>query len=103
MIAPYRHVGELSVLNYAEITDLFRLLDKGIQAIKKTMRPQGFNVGMNLGRVAGAGVEGHIHIHLVPRWSGDTNFMPILGETKVVSEALACTFAKLKKGLEKSS
>ena len=97
MIAPYRHVGEISELTRDEVFEMFDLLNRAIGAIKKTMRPQAFNVGLNLGRVAGAGVEDHIHIHVVPRWSGDTNFMPVLCQTKVISEALDCTYQKLKK------
>ncbi len=99
MIAPYRHIGEIAELTTNEIIELFFLLNKGMSVIKKTMRPQAFNIGMNLGRIAGAGIEDHIHIHVVPRWSGDTNFMPILCETKVISEALICTYEKLKKVL----
>ncbi len=99
MIAPYRHVGELKELTRQEVVEIFELIDKAITASRKAMRPQGFNVGMNLGRVAGAGVEDHVHVHLVPRWLGDTNFMPIFGETKVISEALAGTYKKLKKVL----
>ncbi len=99
MIAPYRHIGEIGDLTDKEIIDLFLMLNQGITAIKKTMRPQAFNIGINLGQVAGAGVKDHIHIHLVPRWSGDTNFMPILCETKVISEALSCTYERLKKVL----
>ncbi len=97
MIAPFRHVGELSKLTRVEIFEMFDLLNRAIGAIRKTMRPQAFNVGLNLGRVAGAGVEDHVHIHVVPRWSGDTNFMPVLCQTKVISEALDCTYRKLKK------
>jgi ATP adenylyltransferase len=66
------------------------------------MKPQGYNLGMNLGRVAGAGVLGHLHLHIVPRWSGDTNFMPLLGDTKVVAEALEATYKKLVQGFQRS-
>ena len=68
---------------------------KSVKALQKTMTPQGFNTGMNLGRVAGAGIEDHLHTHIVPRWNGDTNFMPVVGETKVISEALGDTYKKL--------
>jgi ATP adenylyltransferase len=72
-----------------------------IKAINITMKPQGFNIGINQGQVAGAGVVDHIHVHIVPRWQGDTNFMPILSDTKVVSEALLHTYEKIKQGLQR--
>jgi len=101
MVAPYRHVGSIEQLTERESAELFRLAGKSIRVLGKTMKPQGFNLGMNLGRVAGAGVLGHLHLHIVPRWSGDTNFMPILGEAKVVPEALEATLEKLKRGFGK--
>jgi len=99
MIAPNRHQGELEGLEEEELSELFLLLKMSISAIKKAFNPEGFNVGMNLGRVAGAGIEGHLHIHIVPRWSGDTNFMPIISDTKVVSEALIETYRKIRENL----
>lgn len=101
MVAPYRHVASIEHLTDRESAEFFRLAGKSIQVLGKAMKPQGFNLGMNLGRVAGAGVLGHLHLHIVPRWSGDTNFMPILGEAKVVPEALEATFDKLKRGFGK--
>ena len=101
MIAPVRHVGRIDELDDEELLEIHRLLNRSIKAINLTMQPQGYNIGVNQGRVAGAGVIDHIHIHLVPRWQGDTNFMPILAETKVVSEALQETYEKIRQGLRR--
>jgi ATP adenylyltransferase len=84
MIAPYNHTGDFEELSEEEMLEMSTLIQKWQKVIKKAMKPEGFNIGMNLGRIAGAGFEKHLHYHLVPRWSGDTNFMPIIGETKVV-------------------
>ena len=99
MIASVRHIGLIENLDDDEILEMNRMLTRAIKAINYTMKPQGYNIGLNQGRVAGAGVVDHIHIHLVPRWQGDTNFMPILSETKVVSEALLKTYETIKQGL----
>ena len=96
MVAPVRHTGELDELGDAELADVSSMLQRSIRALKEASGPDGFNVGMNLGRIAGAGVPDHLHWHVVPRWSGDTNFMPIVGETRVLPELLAETFSKLK-------
>ncbi|MGE5692224.1 MAG: HIT family protein [Candidatus Zixiibacteriota bacterium] len=88
MIVPNRHISELSDLTPDESAEMVELAAKSIGAMKKTMRPQGFNLGMNLGRAAGAGVAGHLHLHVVPRWAGDANFMPVVGKTKVFSVGL---------------
>jgi ATP adenylyltransferase len=96
LIAPFRHVADLEALEAGESTDCDLLLRRSVAALKEAMQPHGFNLGMNLGRVAGAGLPGHIHWHVVPRWGGDTNFMPIVGETRVLPELLADTFAKLR-------
>lgn len=101
MIAPVRHIGEYEHLNNQEIVDIHRLLVRAMQAMKKIFHPQGYNVGMNLGEVAGAGVKGHVHVHIVPRWQGDTNFMPILADTKVVIESLDNTYKSFKRALKK--
>ncbi len=95
MVAPLRHVGELEELSDEELTDASHLLQRSIRALKEEMDPHGFNVGMNLGRVAGAGVPGHAHWHVVPRWNGDTNFMPVVGATRVLPESLDDTYRKL--------
>ncbi|KPJ73147.1 HIT family hydrolase, partial [candidate division TA06 bacterium DG_78] len=101
MIAPVRHVGLFENLDDEEILDIHRMLTRALKALNYSMQPQGYNIGINQGRVAGAGVVDHVHIHCVPRWRGDTNFMPVLSETKVVSEALLETYEKIKQGLER--
>lgn len=95
MVISNLHKKNVEDFNSEEILDIFSLLSKAIQVLKKTLSPQGFNIGINLGEVAGAGVKDHFHIHIVPRWQGDTNFMPILSETKVISEHLKSTYQKL--------
>lgn len=99
MIAPYRHVGELEGLSKEELLEMMLITQKMLSLLKKTMRPDGFNLGFNLGRVAGAGLEDHIHLHIVPRWSGDTNFMPVIADTKVVPQAVKDTYRALKDAL----
>lgn len=103
LIAPVRHVGLIESLNDDEIITIHRLLNRSIIAINQTMHPDGFNIGLNLGKVAGAGLVDHLHYHLVPRWQGDTNFMPVLGDTKVLSEALKQTYNRIKNGLDRIS
>ena len=98
MIAPVRHIGALEDLEPSERTELMELTTRAVEVIKEKMAAHGFNIGMNLGEVAGAGIPGHLHVHVVPRWGGDTNFMPIVAETKVLPEMLAETYAKLKPG-----
>ncbi|BAF58976.1 diadenosine tetraphosphate hydrolase and other HIT family hydrolases [Pelotomaculum thermopropionicum SI] len=100
LIAPNRHTGEIEDLTGEEMMEIFKMTQKMIKALR-SFNPEGFNVGANVGRVAGAGVPGHFHVHVVPRWSGDTNFMPVLGNVKVVSESLEITYKKLKEALEK--
>lgn len=99
MVAPFRHVGNLEDLKDDESLDMAKLLGRCVEALKEAMQPNGFNLGMNLGQIAGAGIPDHVHWHVVPRWSGDTNFMPILGETKVLPEFLRETYEKLRPGL----
>jgi ATP adenylyltransferase len=96
MVAPFRHVGELPELTDDELTDASHLLQRSVRAMREEMDPHGFNIGMNLGKVAGAGVPGHLHWHVVPRWNGDTNFMPVIGATRVLPESLDDTHKKLK-------
>ena len=96
MFAPLRHVGTLDALTAAEWMDIWKLSKAFAERLSKRLRPHGFNLGMNLGRSAGAGVPGHLHLHLVPRWNGDTNFMPVLANTKVVSQSLEELYAILK-------
>lgn len=95
MIAPNRHEGEFGDLDAEEAAEVHRLAASGIGALAETMQPQGFNLGWNLGRVAGAGIVDHLHLHVVPRWAGDTNFMPVLADVKVLPEALQDTRRKL--------
>ena len=97
MVAPYRHAAAIDELTDEERNEHFKLVSLGVSVLKKVMKPEGFNIGLNIGRVAGAGVDKHIHSHIVPRWNGDTNFMPVIGDTKVVNEALEETYKKLKK------
>jgi ATP adenylyltransferase len=95
MVAPYRHVGDYLDLTAGELTEATELTRTAIAALKQVSSPQGFNIGMNLGTAAGAGIADHVHLHVVPRWGGDTNFMPVIGQTKVLPELLAETWAKL--------
>jgi ATP adenylyltransferase len=95
MVVPYRHVGELAKLTAEEQQEMMALIVHSTRALDLALKPQGFNIGFNLGKAAGAGVEDHLHCHIVPRWLGDTNYMPILGHTKVVPDALENTCALL--------
>jgi len=95
MVAPVSHVADPADLGPAEGRELMRLVGESTRRLRETMTPHGFNVGMNLGRVAGAGVEHHLHLHIVPRWNGDTNFMPLLTDVRVMPQHLADTFAAL--------
>lgn len=97
MVVPYRHTGNAEALTEAESVEILKLTARAQKALRKTSKPHGFNFGANFGRVAGAGIEDHIHFHLVPRWNGDTNFMPVLSDTKVVSEEMRKTWSDLKK------
>jgi len=96
MVAPYRHTGEWETLTPDELAEIGRWSQRCIEALKATMGPQGFNVGVNQGIPAGAGIADHVHLHVVPRWGGDTNFMTTVGDTKVLPEALETTYSKLK-------
>jgi ATP adenylyltransferase len=96
MVIPYRHVAALAELEDAERTELMQLASVLELALGESMNAQGFNVGMNLGRAGGAGIPGHVHMHVVPRWHGDTNFMPVVGQTKVLPEQLSGTWEKLR-------
>ncbi len=100
MVVPRRHVGKLEELTDEEIMDVMSLVRAMSLILKRELSTDGLNVGMNLGRAAGAGLEEHLHVHLVPRWFGDTNFMPVVGETKVISEHLIATYQKLKKRID---
>jgi len=95
LVAPRRHVPDLSVLTGEEMTDLLGKVRNTIDILRRDARPDGFNVGLNLGRVAGAGVESHLHFHVVPRWNGDTNFMTVFDDVRVVPEHLEASFDRL--------
>jgi ATP adenylyltransferase len=95
MVAPVRHVGEFGELTDEEALELHRLAGQGMGALAQLYEPQGYNVGWNLGRIAGAGVVDHVHVHVVPRWAGDTNFMPVLADVKVLPEHLTETRRRL--------
>jgi ATP adenylyltransferase len=95
MVAPAVHTGNLAALADEQALDLMRAVRRWLQVLQQTMNPEGFNVGVNQGKIAGAGIPDHVHIHVVPRWGGDTNFMPVIGEVKVVNEHLKRTWEKL--------
>ena len=97
MVIPYRHIGDFGDLTSEEGSEIIKELQLAQSALTEISKPQGFNIGANLGRVSGAGIDEHIHFHIVPRWNGDTNFMPIVGEVKVISQDLKETKLKLLK------
>ena len=100
MIVPYKEARELAELDEETRLEMFALLELGTRALNDVMKPHGFNIGANLGRVAGAGIEDHLHFHIVPRWNGDTNFMPVLNDVKVISEEMGRTYDKLRVSVE---
>lgn len=102
MVSPYRHISNVSDLNKEEMVDLFKAVALMEKILTKTIKSQGYNIGINSGKVAGAGLAGHLHIHLVPRWQGDTNFMPIVAETKVISQSLQELYKLLRKEIIKT-
>lgn len=102
LISPCRHVADLESLRDDEAAELASRLRQAVQILKQAYRPDGFNLGMNLGKVAGAGVEEHLHYHLLPRWNGDTNFMSVLANTRVISEPLSLTWETLAPYFEKA-
>ena len=99
MIVPYRHTSDLKDLSDDESLEIMTLIKRMMNVLQKVSHPEGFNIGSNVGRVAGAGIDQHVHFHLVPRWNGDTNFMPILADTKLVSEDMKNTLRKLREAL----
>ncbi len=103
MVCPLRHTSELSTLKEPEAVDLFRSLAEAKRLLEKVLKPDGFNIGINIKRSAGAGIPGHLHIHIVPRWQGDTNFMPIIAGTKVISQSLNELHKKLKDAYAKTN
>lgn len=99
LIVPFRHVPSLVDLSAEELAELMSLVQKMMKALSATSHPAGFNLGSNVGRTAGAGIEHHVHFHIVPRWEGDTNFMPVLADTKVISEDMSNILSRLRKAL----
>ena len=95
LVAPVRHVSSLDQLTEQEMLDLLGMVRGSVEILKKAMNPEGFNVGLNLGKVAGAGVEAHMHFHIVPRWNGDTNYMTVVGEVRVIPEHIKRTYERL--------
>lgn len=95
MISPARHISKLEELTPEESIDIFRLLRHSAATLTRAFKPDGFNIGMNIGKASGAGIEEHIHMHVVPRWNGDTNFMPVLSEVKVIPQHIIDIFLKL--------
>src|SRR5437763_4207956 len=96
LVAPKRHLAEFGALTDDEASEIHRLASRGIDALRAEYAPHGFNLGWNIGRVAGAGIEDHVHLHVVPRWNGDTSFMPVLADAKVLPEALERTAERLR-------
>ena len=99
MIVPYAHVADLASADSATLAEMMQLAQRMQTALQKTYRPEGFNIGMNLGRSAGAGIVGHLHLHVLPRWAGDANFMTVVGETRVEPEELPTTYNRLEAAL----
>ena len=100
MIAPYQHVGSIEKLDSATLTELIEQAQLALRALRLAMKPDGFNMGINEGKVAGAGYADHMHLHVVPRWNGDTNFMPVLADVKVMPEHLDVVYEELRRALE---
>jgi ATP adenylyltransferase len=100
LVLPTRHVGDIEDLTPDEHAAIARLIETSVHALRAATEPHGFNIGLNLGRIAGAGIPEHLHWHVVPRWSGDTNFMPVIGDTRVIPELLDETYEKLRPSFE---
>ncbi|HEX7669038.1 MAG TPA: HIT domain-containing protein, partial [Polyangiaceae bacterium] len=103
LVAPYRHGLNFGDLDEAEILEIHRLGAQGLEALAATYAPEGYNLGWNIGRIAGAGIPDHGHLHVVPRWGGDTNFMPVLADVRVIPEHLSATWARLAAAWPRSS
>ncbi|AJF06310.1 HIT family protein [Geoalkalibacter subterraneus] len=101
MVAPYRHTVNLGDFTDAELIEVHRLISLSCDVLKDCVNPDGFNVGLNIGRVAGAGIDDHLHYHIVPRWSGDTNFMPVMADVRVVPQHLEETYEQLRAAFDK--
>ena len=103
MVAPKRHIADLDDLEHEEFDEIWMWTRRSVDALRSASAPQGFNIGINLGAAAGAGVPDHVHLHVVPRWSGDTNFMPVVADVKVLPEMLAEAYARLRPLLNQPS
>ena len=101
MVCPYKHIASLSKLNEEILSEIMKLISKSSEILKKSLKAEGFNIGANIGSVGGAGIDDHLHFHLVPRWKGDTNFMPVLGNTKVIMSGLHDTYDELSSHFQK--
>ena len=101
MVMPKRHVPEFKDLTLREMLEMMLLVEAAIEGLRESLNPHGFNIGVNLGRVAGAGIEDHLHIHIVPRWNGDTNFMPVIAETKVIPQDVRETYHLIRDPIRK--
>ena len=97
MISPNRHIGDLKKLRDVEVDDIFKTLKQVLKLLNRVLKPQGYNLGMNIGKCSGAGIPGHLHLHIVPRWEADTNFMPIISDTKIISQSLDELYRELNK------
>ncbi len=100
MVVPYAHVPSLEDLDSQTLTEIMLLLNRSLAALRSSLDPNGFNVGANLGKAAGAGIDEHVHLHVVPRWLGDTNFMPVVGDVRVIPETWQQTYERLKEALD---
>lgn len=100
MVVPYRHAPSIEDLTDEESLELIRLVKVSLRALREAYKPQGFNIGVNIGEVAGAGIAGHVHIHVVPRWAGDTNFMPIIGGVKVIPQSLEDSYREIREAFK---
>jgi len=100
MVVPYRHTSDFDSLSTEERNEMMAVISKSMKVISQAINPDGFNIGMNVGKTAGAGIDEHLHFHIVPRWAADTNFMPVVGNTKVISEGLGETWERFKEGFD---
>ena len=102
LVSPVKHIIDLNKLNQAEMIDLMNLVRLNVRLLGKVLKPQGYNIGFNQGEISGAGIADHLHIHIVPRWKGDSNFMPVIAQTKIISESLTSLYGSLKKCLQEN-
>lgn len=101
MVVPFRHLQSLSDLSPAEREEMFNLVDISVQVLTEAMKPEGFNIGMNIGKTAGAGIDDHLHVHIVPRWTGDTNFTTVIGDVRIIPSDVFATAGELRRFFDK--